>query len=113
MRKRQRAEHRKRKILKLDEEGVSLLPDCQLTICHVRITVVLVSVDFIFMIFCMQGAQSDSEEESVTSDLKDLEFKLLHDLSQFQVHNYYYVIISFDVIEFVICILSHRRKLLM
>ena len=33
----------------------------------------------------MQGAQSDSEEESVTSDLKDLEFKLLHDLSQLQV----------------------------
>jgi hypothetical protein len=35
MRKRQRAEHRKRKILKLDEEGVSLLPDCQLRICCV------------------------------------------------------------------------------
>ncbi|XP_064390174.1 probable ATP-dependent RNA helicase DHX34 isoform X2 [Halichondria panicea] len=51
MRKRQRAEHRKKKILRLDDEG---------------------------------GALSDNEEESVTSDLKDLEFKLLHDLSQLQ-----------------------------
>ena len=53
MRKRQRAEHRKRKILKLDEEGVSSLTDCQLRTCHGRIAVVLVSVDCIFMIFCM------------------------------------------------------------
>ena len=32
-----------------------------------------------------QGALSDTEEESVSSDLKDLEFKLLHDLSKLQV----------------------------
>ena len=35
--------------------------------------------------FVMQGAQSNSDDELVTSDLKDLEFKLLHDLSQLQV----------------------------
>ena len=39
----------------------------------------------LFISMFVQGAQSDSEEESVTSDLKDLEFKLLHDLSQLQV----------------------------
>ena len=30
---------------------------------------------------------SENEEESATSDLKDLEFKLLHDLSKLQVDN--------------------------
>ena len=44
MRKRQRAEHRKRKILKLDEEGVSLLPYCQLMSCPI-IGMVVLSVD--------------------------------------------------------------------
>lgn len=33
----------------------------------------------------LQGALSDSEEESASADLKDLEFKLLHDLTQLQV----------------------------
>ena len=33
----------------------------------------------------LQGAQSDSGEESVSTDLKDLEFKLLHDITQLQV----------------------------
>ena len=70
----------------------------------------------------MQGAQSDSEEESVTSDLKDLEFKLLHDLSQLQVYTCSvcdcklllgFLIITcmtwFDIIH----VFSHCRKLLM
>eukprot|EP00731_Ephydatia_muelleri_P016761 Em0009g1185a len=52
MRKRQRVEHRKRKVLKLDDEG---------------------------------GAESEDEETSLTADLRDLEFKLLHDLTQLQV----------------------------
>ncbi|KAL5482136.1 hypothetical protein EMCRGX_G022425 [Ephydatia muelleri] len=51
MRKRQRVEHRKRKVLKLDDEG---------------------------------GAESEDEETSLTADLRDLEFKLLHDLTQLQ-----------------------------
>lgn len=51
-------------------------PQCRvLSVVHVHVCVCKT----------MQGAQSDSEEESVTSDLKDLEFKLLHDLSQLQV----------------------------
>ena len=44
MRKRHRAEHRKRKILRLDEEGVSLLPECQFGAC--RTGVVVLSVDY-------------------------------------------------------------------
>ena len=32
-----------------------------------------------------QGVLSDSEGETASSDLKDLEFKLLHDMSQLQV----------------------------
>lgn len=68
----------------------------------------------------MQGAQSDSEEESVTSDLKDLEFKLLHDLSQLQVCTcsvcdcklllgFLIIMTWFDIIH----VFSHCRKLLM
>ena len=33
----------------------------------------------------LQGALSDNEEDSALADLKDLEFKLLHDLTQLQV----------------------------
>ena len=37
-------------------------------------------------VFCLlQGALSDNEEDSALADLKDLEFKLLHDLTQLQV----------------------------
>ena len=32
-----------------------------------------------------QGAESEDEETSLTADLRDLEFKLLHDLAQLQV----------------------------
>ena len=38
-----------------------------------------------FLPLPLQGALSDSEEESASADLKDLEFKLLHDLTQLQV----------------------------
>jgi len=41
-------------------------------------------VEFSFFL-PLQGALSDSEEESASADLKDLEFKLLHDLTQLQV----------------------------
>lgn len=37
-----------------------------------------------------QGALSDTEEESVSSGLKDLEFKLLHDLTKLQVSHIQY-----------------------
>ena len=33
----------------------------------------------------LQGAESGDEETSLTADLRDLEFKLLHDLAQLQV----------------------------
>lgn len=38
-----------------------------------------------FLSFSLQGALSDNEEDSALADLKDLEFKLLHDLTQLQV----------------------------
>ena len=43
MRKRQRAEHRKRKILKLDEEGVSLFP---ITVSLGHITLYYIGLQF-------------------------------------------------------------------
>ena len=39
----------------------------------------------IFFLLSLQGALSDNEEDSALADLKDLEFKLLHDLTQLQV----------------------------
>ena len=38
-----------------------------------------------FLSLSLQGALSDNEEDSALADLKDLEFKLLHDLTQLQV----------------------------
>ena len=38
-----------------------------------------------FLSLSLQGALSDNEDDSALADLKDLEFKLLHDLTQLQV----------------------------
>jgi len=39
----------------------------------------------LFVFSFLQGAVSDEEDISASSELKDLEFKLLHDLTKLQV----------------------------